>query len=134
MLSIISIAHNHRDITEVFLASLARAECADLPFELIFIDNGSSDGTLDLVQKYPLRANSNFRGLQCCRFSGNLGVAAAINQAADLAKNPVLLQADNDIVFGPGSLSTLWGWFEHFPQGMVSPNWSWLQKKYPILP
>lgn len=129
MLSVLSSAHNHREFTEVFLASLARPDCADLPFELVFIDNGSTDDTRNLVQTYPLSTNPNFQGLKFRRFSKNLGVAAAINQAAELAKNPVLLQADNDIVFGPGSLSTLMTWFECFPEGMISPNWPWLQKK-----
>jgi glycosyltransferase involved in cell wall biosynthesis len=129
MLSVLCIAHNHREVTEMFLASLARPECADLPYELVFIDNGSTDDTLSLVQKYPLSANPNFRGLKARRFSRNLGVAAAINQAAEMARFPVLLQADNDVVFGPSSFSRLFLWLERFPGALISPAWPWLQKK-----
>jgi len=86
MLSILSIAHNHRDITEFLLTTLARPECADIPYELVFIDNGSTDDTLSLVKNFPLSANPNFRGLTYHRFSKNQGVATGINQAVNMLR------------------------------------------------
>jgi GT2 family glycosyltransferase len=61
-------------------------------------------------------------------FEKNCGVAAAVNVGARLAKGEVLLQADNDVVFGYQSFSGLLEWFQTAPAGIVSPNWPWVQK------
>jgi glycosyltransferase involved in cell wall biosynthesis len=129
MLSILAIAHNHQDYTGLFLASLANPACADAEFELIFISNGSTDQTETLVKNYPLKQNPFFKGLVFDAFPENRGVAAAINQAAALSHGNWILQADNDVVFGPGSLSLLNAWRSKFPNALISPNWPWIQKK-----
>lgn len=129
MISILSMAFNQRQYTEILLASLSRAECADHPYQLIFIDNGSTDGTQELVRQYPLADNPHFRGLIWHAFPENRGVAAAINQGFRLAQTPYVLQADNDVVFGPGSLSRLMAWADQHPGSVISPNWPWIQKR-----
>ncbi|MBN1595098.1 glycosyltransferase family 2 protein, partial [candidate division FCPU426 bacterium] len=129
MLTVLAIAYNQRLYTEMLLSSLCRAECADMPYQLVFIDNGSIDGTQELVNTYPLAQNQFFRGLIYHAFPDNRGVAAAINQGFALAKTDFVLQADNDVVFGPQSLSLLYAWMMKHPQGLISPNWPWIQKK-----
>lgn len=129
MISILSIAFNQRKYTEMLLASLARPECADLAFKLIFIDNGSTDSTRELVHKYRLDVNPNFKGLIYFAFPENRGVAAAVNRGFKLAETEYVLQADNDVVFGPRSLSCLIEWMHLHPGSLVSPNWPWIQKK-----
>jgi len=129
MIAVLSIAHNQRLYTEMFLTSLANPECADVAFELIFIDNGSTDGTRELLRSYPLKRNPNFQGLTYFAFTENRGVAAAINKGFELAKAEFVLQADNDVIFGRKSFSIMWSWMERYPQGMISPNWPWIQKK-----
>lgn len=129
MLSIVTIAYNQRLYTEMFLKSISNPRCADESFDLIFIDNGSTDGTPELVQGYPIHNNPNFNKLYYYAFPENMGVAAAINKGVELSKRKFILQADNDIVFGPGSFSTMKRWLDHYPDAMVSPNWPWIQKK-----
>ncbi|MCK5217881.1 glycosyltransferase [bacterium] len=129
MISLISMAYNQQHFTEMLLTSLADPECADVPFELVFIDNGSSDSTPDLVQNFPLKRNANFLGLHYHAFPENRGVAQAVNQGVKLAKGDVILQADNDIIFGPSSFSILKSWISRHPGAMISPNWPWIQKK-----
>ncbi len=132
MITVICIAYNQRIFTEMLLTSLANPVCADVPFELVFVDNGSTDGTRDLVEAYPLSGNPNFQGLTFHAFPENQGVAAAINQGFKLAKSEFVMQADNDVVFGPRSLSILENWMRRYPHGLISPNWPWIQKKLGI--
>ncbi|MCD4814234.1 glycosyltransferase [bacterium] len=129
MITLLTIAYNQRLYTEMLLASLALADCADVDFELVFVDNGSNDGTRTLVEAYPLKKNSHFKGLTYFAFPENQGVAAAINRGFDLAKTTFVLQADNDVVFGPHSFSILESWMHRHPRGMISPNWPFIQKK-----
>lgn len=132
MISIITIALNQRAYTEMLLKSLSQPQCADMPFELVFIDNGSTDGSAEMVKQYPLNNNPNFMHLTYYRFTSNQGVAAAINKGVELARREIILQADNDIVFGPESLSVLLKFYRTHPKAMVSPNWPWVQKKLGI--
>ncbi len=129
MISIISMAFNQRHYTEMFLKSLSDPNCADMPYELVFVDNGSSDGTAELVKQYDLKKNPNFMNLVYFAFAENQGVAAAINKGVALAKREIILQADNDIIFGPRSLSVLSHWMKEEPTAVISPNWPWIQKK-----
>ncbi len=129
MISIISMGFNQRHYTEMFLKSLSDPNCADMPFELVFIDNGSDDGSAELIKQYDLKKNPNFINLIYFAFETNQGVAAAINKAVDLAKREIILQADNDVIFGPGSLSVLNHWRKLDPTAVISPNWPWIQKK-----
>lgn len=129
MLTVLTIAFNQSEYTSLLLDSLTNPVCADTPFDLVFVDNGSTDGTRDLVESHSLAQNPNFRNLAYHAFPENRGVAAAINQGFQMAKNNFVLQADNDVIFGPHSLSILEGWMRQYPGGMISPNWPWIQKR-----
>lgn len=129
MLSVVTMAYNHREYTELLLASLAEPECADEAFELIFIDNGSSDGTRELVAGYPLQKNPFFQGKIYHAFPENRGVAAAVNKGVALSTGSWILQADNDVIFGAQSFSILQAWRVKHPRALISPNWPWIQKK-----
>jgi len=129
MLSLVSLAHNHRLYTKMLLTSLANPLCADTDFEFVFIDNGSSDDTATLVREFPLHRNPHFKKLKFYEFPHNRGVAAAINEGVRLSAGAIILQADNDVVFGPHSLSGMLRWSGGYPTAMISPNWPWLQKK-----
>lgn len=129
MISIVTIAYNQRHYTEMLLKSITDPRCADRPFDLVFVDNGSTDGTPEMVKQYPLKKNPNFMNLTYFAFEENKGVAAAINKGVELSRRPVILQADNDIVFGFGSLGIMCDWINNYPEAMISPNWPWIQKK-----
>ena len=80
-------------LTQAMLASLRATLPADLPHEIIFVDDGSTDGTRDwlstLASDPAIRVVLNER---------NLGYAAANNRGAALARGKVLALLNNDLV------------------------------------
>lgn len=69
-------------------------------YEIIFIDDGSPDGTWDVIQK-ACRENQSIRGL---RFSRNFGKEAAISAGLDLATGDAVIIMDADLQHPPSLL------------------------------
>ena len=96
--SFITSLYNCLPLTQEMLASLRATLPEDLEHEIIFIDDGSTDGTRDWLATLPppCRAILNER---------NLGFAASNNRAARAATGDLLFFLNNDLVLQPG-------WFE----------------------
>jgi len=94
--SIIVLAHNQLEHTRNCVASLLAHTRA--PFEVIFVDNASTDGTAEylagLRDRHPnVKVISNRK---------NLGFAAGNNQGLAVAKGEVLVLLNNDTLVTPG--------------------------------
>ena len=61
-------------------------ECPNTKFEIIIVDNGSTDDSLNLIQKYRVIKNKT-----------NLGFAAAVNQGINKAKYEHVCVINNDL-------------------------------------
>lgn len=71
----------------------------DAPYELIVIDNGSTDGTIGWLHEQPdIRFFCN---------PGNAGFAAACNQGMEMARGDVLLLLNNDTLVSPRWLTQM---------------------------
>src|SRR5262245_56415123 len=70
------------------------------PMEVVVVDNGSRDGTLEELE--PFR-----RGLRLIRNEGNLGFAAAQNQAITASRSDWVLALNPDTVLLPGFVQKL---------------------------
>lgn len=98
--------YNCLPLTQAMLASLQATLPAGLAHEIIFVDDGSTDGTrawLESIcsgerQRADIRVVLNER---------NLGYAAANNRAAALARGEFLALLNNDLVLTPGWLEPL---------------------------
>jgi GT2 family glycosyltransferase len=99
--SIIIPVFNKRAFTRQCLDRIAR-HTADVPHEVIIVDNGSTDGT----QSYLIQAAAA-PDLRYERNVENRGFARANNQGARLAKHPYLLFLNNDTLVEPQWLSAL---------------------------
>jgi GT2 family glycosyltransferase/glycosyltransferase involved in cell wall biosynthesis len=95
--SIILVTLNKVEYTYGCLKSLLAY--ADAAYELIMVDNGSTDGTLDLL--------SRLQNVTVLRNGANRGFGTACNQGAACARGEHLLFLNNDAELAPRSLSAL---------------------------
>jgi GT2 family glycosyltransferase len=97
-LSIVVVTFNRVEHTFECLQSLLAH--ADVPFELIVVDNASSDSTGALLDR--------LGNVTVLRNDTNVGFGSACNQAAALARAEQLLFLNNDAAIAPRSLTALW--------------------------
>ena len=76
------------------VASLQATMAAGVDYEIILVDDGSTDGTREWLAalSHPFRIRLN---------QSNLGYAAANNRGADLAKADLLFLLNNDLILTP---------------------------------
>jgi glycosyltransferase involved in cell wall biosynthesis len=84
------------------LAALCAQECSE-PWEIVVADNGSADGTVEVVRSWVPRCAR----LRVVDASGQAGPAAARNVGARAAVGELLAFCDADDVVGPGWLGAI---------------------------
>lgn len=116
VVSMIILAHNALDYTKKCIASIQAH--TELPHEIIFVDNGSTDGTQDYLKKLS-EAHAHYR-LVANR--ENTGFAAGNNQGLAIARGGYLLLLNNDVVVTSGWLERLLACAEkNLDIGIVGP-------------
>lgn len=95
--SIIIPVHGQLEHTKKCIDSIRH--CTTVPYELILIDNASSDDTLPWLQTQP--------DLTVVTNSSNRGFPVAVNQGLRMAQGNQLLVLNNDTVVTPGWLEWL---------------------------
>ena len=84
------------------------------PHDLIFVDNGSTDGTIEFL--------SEFSNITLIRSKTNLGYAGACNLGIKKSDSDYIVISNNDIFFTPYWLTHLVEASESFPNiGLVGP-------------
>ncbi|WP_164491642.1 glycosyltransferase [Staphylospora marina] len=110
--SIIIPVHNRWNLTSRCINSIRR--CTPEPFELIIVDNGSTDETAE-----SLKQRSEVRYI---RNETNLGFPKACNQGIEAASGEYVLFLNNDTVVTPGWLRRLQSVFDnHEDAGLAGP-------------
>lgn len=72
-------------------------ETADYPFEHLVIDNGSTDGTIEWLDKYQLE---HMGKVSTKKYTKNHGISIASNYALDSLKDyDIIVKVDNDALF-----------------------------------
>jgi GT2 family glycosyltransferase/glycosyltransferase involved in cell wall biosynthesis len=114
--SIVMPVFNKAELTLQCIQSLARTLSGDLSFEIIVVDNGSTDSTAEVL--------SGVAGdVQVLRNTENVGFGPACNQAAGVAEGDQLLFLNNDTILLPGWLDPLLDEMARDPQlGAVQPR------------
>lgn len=113
--SVVVVNWNRRGLLEACLASLARPQ--GIPFEVIVVDNGSTDGSAELVAglaespPYPIRLVRNRE---------NRGFCAANNQGIALARGALVALLNNDAEAEPQWLAGLLAAFDDESVGMAA--------------
>ncbi|MBN1121748.1 MAG: glycosyltransferase [Anaerolineae bacterium] len=96
-LSIVIAAWNRVELTRQCLESLRGCRLA---LEIILIDNGSIDGTTEMVER-------EFPDVRIIRNRRNRGVTIAWRQGLEAASAPLVCISNNDLVYEPGCLERL---------------------------
>lgn len=113
-LSVIIVTYNSGDFICPCLRSL-HAACAGLETELIIVDNGSSDRTLESVRE-------EWPGATILRNVTNRGFAAANNQGARASRGDFLLLLNADTVLLDENLCSAIEYAERQDVGMLGPR------------
>jgi GT2 family glycosyltransferase len=85
------------------------ADPADLPLEVIVVDNASSDDSLSLLRE-------QFPTVRVIANSDNVGFAKAVNQGIRAAQGEYFLLLNSDAFIYPGALNALWQAMEARPE------------------
>jgi len=88
--SIIVVAWNVRELLQNCLRSVFQ-ETKDIEFEVIYVDNGSADGSVDMVRK-------EFPPVRIIENRENQGFIRANNQAIEVAKGRYVLLLNSDTI------------------------------------
>jgi GT2 family glycosyltransferase len=103
-ISVVIVVLNVRDLLRQCLQSLFE-ECARLPegvaTEVLVVDNGSSDGTAEMVAR---EFSSSPVPVRLIRSEINLGFAAANNVAMEETQGRYIVPLNSDAFFHPGAL------------------------------
>ena len=111
-LSIITLTYNKLEYTKKYLESLFKYTS---DFELIIVDNGSTDGTVEFLKSIP--------NIKLILNKENLGFSRGNNQGIEIASGEYIGFLNNDILLAPN-------WFEEIEKiyktepkaGFISPR------------
>src|SRR5512135_589839 len=96
--SIVIVNWNGRPYLDACLESVLRQE--DGSFEVLLVDNGSSDGSADYVRR-------RFPGVNVIEAGANLGFAGGNNLGVRHAGGDLVVLLNNDTIVQPGWLAGL---------------------------
>ncbi len=100
---------NGRDLLERYLPSVEAAAATDPDNEVIVVDNGSTDGSADLLRE-------RFPRVRLLALERNLGFGGGSNEGVRAARNPIVVLLNSDMRVEPGFLGPL---LEGFSDGKV---------------
>src|SRR5690349_5231481 len=85
------------------LESVLGQEADGVRFEVIVVDNNSTDDTKQVVESFVRRGHSNLR----YSFEGRQGLSHARNAGIAVARSPLVAFTDDDIRVAPDWVSTI---------------------------
>jgi|TARA_B100001964_G_C14218076_1_gene593840 glycosyltransferase involved in cell wall biosynthesis len=99
MLSIVIPAYNER---ETISEAIRRVEAVDRDKEIIIVDDGSTDGTRDLLKKY-----EELEGFKVIYQPRNGGKGKALRAGFEKAEGEIIIIQDADLEYNPQDYPTL---------------------------
>lgn len=112
LVSVVVLAYNHLDCTRACIESIFRYT-EGIDYELIAVDNGSSDGTKEYL--------GSLENVRTIFFPENIGVCKALNRGFAAARGTFTMYLSNDTVVTRNWLRNLLVCMEDPKVGMVVP-------------
>lgn len=103
MVSIIIPVFNKVDLTEKCLKSIVENTSHNYSYEIIIVNNGSTDSTVEIVSEFSVK----YPNIHLINLEKNLGFAKANNIASKRAKGKYLLHLNNDTEAEPNWLESM---------------------------
>lgn len=114
MISVVVCTHNRADVLERMLTSFFAQEDLDrLSYELIVVDNHSTDHTVDVVEKF-----TGKKGLEYV-FETKQGHTFARNRGVEEARGDIVAFLDDDVLLDPGWLRAMTAAFDETDAAVV---------------
>ncbi|MGL4395911.1 MAG: glycosyltransferase family 2 protein [Hyphomicrobium sp.] len=127
--SILVVSYNTREMTAAALQSI-QDETRNLRYEIIVVDNNSTDGSADMIAAHPAKP-------ELIALDRNIGFARANNLAATRARGRYILLLNPDTLVRNGAIDALvafarrnpkariWGGRTLFADGRLNPASCW---------
>jgi glucosyl-dolichyl phosphate glucuronosyltransferase len=128
--------YNRCGLLKRSLESLLGQETDGVRYEVIVVDNNSTDGTRSLVESFVRRGHKNLRYL----FESRQGLSYARNTGIAAARSPVVAFTDDDVRVAPDWVAVIKRALDGHPEvdcvgGRVVPEWrstppGWLTREH----
>lgn len=132
LISVVTLTHNKLDYTKRCLGSLLVTDYT--PWELVVVDNGSTDGTREWLDSFKARAAEAGVVLKTVLNDTNVGCSTARNAGAAAASGDKLVFMDNDVGLRSADwLKVLSDQLDAEPEtAVVGPKLVWPYEPYDI--
>jgi GT2 family glycosyltransferase len=112
-LSIIIVHFNTEELTEACLSSLVHAKQKSDKWEIILVDNGSTDGSGAVLNRY-IQDDSELKKIASfIKSETNIGFSAGNNLGMKQAKGKCILLLNSDTEVPPDAIQTVLGQLQH---------------------
>lgn len=112
--SVVIPTRNRAHVLPAALTSLVAQE-TEAPFEIVVVDNGSDDGTSEILERWRGR-ESRLRTLH----ESSVGRTPAMLTGMAAAEGPILLFTDDDVLADPGWIEGYVRFFDRHPDALLA--------------
>ena len=120
---IIPLLNEAESLPELHGWILSELNATNLTFEIIFIDDGSTDNSWEEIEKL----NQSHSATYGIRFSKNFGKSQALHAGFEMAKGKVVITMDADLQDNPDEIPKLFDMIEKDDFDLVS---GWKKKRF----
>lgn len=134
--SVIICTYNRSGLLPKALESILSQKSGDVRYEVLIVDNNSTDRTRQVCDSFLSQGHVNLRYI----FEGKQGISYARNTAIVNARAPILAFTDDDVFVSEDWVARIKQAFDDYPEvdaigGKVLPEWetdppSWLTREH----
>ena len=120
LISIVLTTYNSENTVSDVLDSIAKQDFPLSEIELVVVDGGSRDRTLEVVKSFLERHGPIFHGARLIVHERNYGVSRARNDGIRASRGRYILVLDHDVIMGESTLANLYRFLENSPQKVAA--------------